>query len=299
MKFNLVGLDCQKIVETSILKIEYNVDLNNDDNCELKIIASDNYFNLKRESFNVVSKNIGYFTIFDFTNDVPGIFNGFNIKVIDNKSGIILFEYKYETPKQNIWIFGDSHSLHIKHDEVKNIIENNNYNLNCVGAHSLSLNRFINGDFIGYLNNYNIKETDYVFLYFGEIDFRYTIHKHCKEKNKNIYIECYHLMLGYLITVLKIKERYSNKVIVLSPNPPIGDDYLNDLVLGTEDDRKLCWDIFNMFWSKNSENYLNWTDNYKLNNGLINCELLKENDHHINNYSFFINTILKYINDEI
>jgi hypothetical protein len=299
MTFNLVNLDCKKITETSILKIEYLLESNCDDNCEIKIVASDVFFNLKRELINRVEKNIGYFTVFDYTNDVPGISEGFNIEVIDNKSGVILFKKNYRLPEKNIWIFGDSHALHIKNKEINNIIENTGYNLNCVGSHSLSLNRFINGDYIGYLEKYNIKKEDYIFLYFGEIDFRYTIHKHCENKNKNIYIECYNLMLDYLTAVKKIKEKYSNDIVILSPNPPMRDFYLKDLVLGTESDRKLCWDIFNIFWKKIGENYLDWTDNYKLSDGFINCEILKENDHHITDYFSFIKTITRYINNEI
>ncbi len=294
MNFKLISLDCEKIVETSILKIEYMIQSDTDDVYNLKVTTSDIFFNLNRYGNNEVHPNITYFTEFNYVNDVPGISDGFNIVITNDDNNEILFQKKYEVPNKNIWIFGDSHTLHIKDDRVRKICENNGYNLNCVGAHSLSLNRFVNGNFINYLQRYNIKTPDYIVFYLGEIDFRFTIHKHCQEKDKNIYQECYGLMIDYLKAIISIKKEYPNEIIILSPNPTMRDLYLDELVLGTEDDRKICWDIFNEFWKKTGERYLDWTDEYKLDDGMINCDLLIKNDHHINDYTMFIEKLIKW-----
>ena len=194
--FKLINLDCKKIVEKSIVRVEYMIESDIDETYILKIDVSDIFFNLKRECENQVNSNVIYFTEFNCVNDVPGISHGFNITI--KNADEILFSKKYLLPTKTIWIFGDSHTLHIKNDKVNEICENNGFNLNCVGVHSLSLNRFVNGDYINYLKQYEIKKEDYILFYLGEIDCRFTIHKHCKNKNLNIYHECYGLMVNYL-----------------------------------------------------------------------------------------------------
>ena len=293
-KFKLISLDYKKIVESSIVRIEYMIESHKDETYILNIEASDIFFNLKRECDNEVRTNIIYFTEFNFFNDVPGISDGFNILIKDKNTDETLFNEKYVKPNKTIWIFGDSHTLHMKNDKINELCKNNGYNLNCVGAHSLSLNRFVNGDFIGFLKKYDIKKTDCVLFYLGEIDFRFTIHKHCQNKNLNIYHECYGLMVDYLNVINKIKEEYSNEIMIISPNPPMRDLYLSELVLGNEIDRKLCWEIFDRFWKKSGIRYFDWTNDYKLTDGMINTALLIENDHHINDYTTFIEKLLKW-----
>jgi hypothetical protein len=293
-EFKLISLDSKKIVENSIVRVEYMIESDHDESYLLNIEASDIFFNLKRECDNQIRSNIIYFTEFNFFNDVPGISDGFNIIIKNKNTSEILFSTKYIKPNKTIWIFGDSHALHIKNEKIDEICENNGYKINCIGAHSLSLNRFVNGDFINYLRKYDIKKQDYILLYLGEIDFRFTIHKHCQNKNLNLYHECYGLMMDYLTTINKITEEYSNEIIVLSPNPPMRDLSLEELILGNENDRKLCWDIFDRFWKKSEIKYFDWTDEYKLSDGMINPDLLIENDHHINNYKMFIEKLIKW-----
>mgnify|MGYP007006549419 CR=1 FL=1 len=83
-----------------------------------------------------------------------------------------------------------------------------------------------------------------------------------------------------------IKKEYKNKLIIMSPLPPIRDGFLTKNILGSEFERILCWDIFDKFWSskENEIEYLDWTKKYKLNDNIINTNLLMPSDHHIKDY---------------
>ena len=73
------------------------------------------------------------------------------------------------------------------------------------------------------------------------------------------------LMDRYLNCILNIKNIYNNKIVILSPNPPL-ETYTNEnLIMGSKEDRMLCQKLFDSFWKKHDDvvHYINWTKKYQ------------------------------------
>jgi predicted O-methyltransferase YrrM len=161
---------------------------------------------------------------------------------------------------------------------------------------SLTLNKFVNGDYMSFLDSLPIMENDIIVFYLGEIDFRYNLHLAVNKKQLSTEKLVSDLLLEYHKTILKIKEQYNNHIVIMSPNPPMRDNHLSQFIEGSESSRILCWSMFDKFWKTNSNGeitYLNWTKKYTLEDKLINVDLLHENNHHIKNYDYCIDELSK------
>jgi len=245
---------------------------------------------------------IDYFVRFEIDvkakEEKPNCMFGF-ILICEDELGNVLFREEHFNlikaerlrPRDNdkvLWIIGDSNVwASFGNDEFK-YEDIGGYKPVRISVTSLSLNRFLKGKNTEFMLGLPIKDNDVISFYLGEIDFRYTIHKYVLSKNKNLIDSCNDLMDRYFSTLIKIKDYFpNNRIIVMSPNPPIPDGFHSDIemVKGSEQDRKECLNIFDKFWkSQNTFEYLNWTEKYKDNNGLINTNFLYDGNHHIKNH---------------
>ena len=163
----------------------------------------------------------------------------------------------------------------------------------------MSLNKFLMSDYMEYIENLNINSGDIICFYLGEIDIRIAIHRYCLEKNKNLEDSFLLLMERYLKCLISIKEKYKNRIIILSPNPPMENYHQQDLIAGTKEERIMCQNIFHNFWNHPSEvaEYLDWTSIYKKENGFVREDLLINNDHHLSDYNYMVTNLKKKINE--
>jgi predicted O-methyltransferase YrrM len=320
MKFNLIRLEEKQLIKESVCEIHYNV--SNDVNVEhkLKITILDPFFNIEYIPGSMVVdvfNDINYWVRFNVdeisNNEKPNLKFGVRIQVEDLSTNHIIYDEVIKTHHKSFemrnhslsnpeyleraWIIGDS-NVWASFGDTNNKFER-------IGRHvpirvsqtSLTLNRFVNGDFLGLLDSLPIQEKDVLVFYLGEIDFRYTIHKHCENKNITLKNACLELMDSYFNSILKIKEIYNNRIVILSPNPPMRDGFLHEYVLGTEDDRKLCSKLFDTYWKNKIGfiEYLDWTKDYTLPDGLIDTSKLCDNNHHIRYYNSIVNLLSKQL----
>lgn len=289
MKFELISINLKEIFEKKPFRVDYQITSNTGEIFNINIKVSD-FFSIPVNERDVsVPSNTPFFSSFN-----NGVWEyGFNLIVINNDDNSILFHQVYNPLNKKAWIIGDSHTIHLPDSNSKNA---DKYEVKKIGIHSLSLNRFISSDYIEFLNNIEIKKQDCLIFYLGEIDIRYTIHKHCREKNVGLQKTFNLLMEKYLECILHIKKHYNNKIVILTPNPPM-EDYESDLILGAKEDRLLCQNLFINFWKdkKYIVDYLDWTESYQLSTGFINPDLLNHNDHHINNNIHLLKLLENYL----
>jgi hypothetical protein len=293
LKITNINLD--EIFKNEIFYFNYIFD--SEQKTELNInIAVYDFFSLLINNTNlVIQSNITYYTSFDSTS-VSTWNYGFTLVISDNDTNKILFIKTYEPPirKKNAWLIGDSHTICIPEKELNTLTK---YNIKKISFKSLSLNRFLNQDYMKLLSNVNISKMDCLIIYLGEIDIRFTIHKHCKNKNINLEKSFDDLMNRYLNFILEIKKYYNNRIIIMSPNPPLESFQDKKFILGTKNERLLCQNLFQTFWKNKLDivEYFDWTTDYKLHTGFINPDFLLENDHHISNFTPLIN----YLEDKL
>lgn len=298
MSFRITVLDIKRIIETSNFRVDYIIENVDVDFVNVRFSIYDPFFNIqyipgsidvyaKVNNFNWVGFNVDTFA----NDEKPNFKFGFRLLVEDLDNGVILHDqlfknnFSYNKENKTVWIFGDSHAWESFGGYNYNPTNISGYDTMRVSLTSLSLNRFIKGDYLSFVNVHCIKPEDCLVFYLGEIDFRHAIHKYCLDKSLNLVRVCLDLMEDYYKAIMKIKETCNNRIIIMAPNPPIADNFLSeDLVLGTEKERKLCWDIFDYFWKNKDIEYLDWTKDYKDNNGLIDISKLNNKDIHILDY---------------
>jgi hypothetical protein len=317
MKFHFQSIDEEKLIKESFLKFSYSLIGEPGEKRNVRFRIFDPFFNVQYTpgSHDVsVETNVNYWVGFSVSPnenlEKPNLKFGFRIIADDIDSYEILYNEIHETHRvayemrgdapdktKRAWIIGDSHAwdsfIGPGNSRPPMLVD---YYPVRVSTMSFSLNRFVSGRYIDFMDKLPISSNDCIILYLGEIDFRYTIHKHCSRKGTKVSDECLSLMERYQHALTEICNRYPNRIIVMAPNPPMRDGYLSDLLLGNEEDRILCWKIFNDFWIENLKNnnrmeYLDWTAEYTKPDGMIDTSMLLEGDHHLKNTEDIINSL--------
>ena len=292
----ITNIDLDKIFNGDDFYFTYIFESLEDKKIKVNIGIYD-YFSLPVNNTNLeISTNIRYFTTFDKITSSTWRF-GFTIIISNEMTGEILFQKKYNPPikKNTIWLIGDSHVTHFPENKLSDA---SNYNIKKFGFESLSLNRFLNSDYLGLFNQLNVSIGDCFVFYLSEIDIRISIHRYSKNKKLNLEQTFNKLMDRYLNCILIIKNIYNNKIVILSPNPPL-ETYTNEnLIMGSKEDRMSCQKLFDSFWKKHHDvvHYINWTEKYQKVNGFMNVDFLIKNDHHIYNFEPFIHELKKELN---
>ena len=308
MKLTITSLDLEKIAETAFFEAHFFCESDIVKNHNIKISIYDPFFNIRyipgEHIMNVYSDKTRYWVGFDVDKtanlEKPNLKFGFRLVVEDTENSNTVYDKKHffspkkwisnidniRDNKKIVWIIGDSHAWECFGGYEHNPKNIGNYIPIRTSITALSLIKFIKGDYISFLNCLPIKKEDSLVFLLSSIDFQYSIHKHVSEKQKLLSNVCEELMEDYFDVIKIIKREYGNKLIIMSPLPPIRDGFLTKDISGSEFERILCWDIFDNFWSskENEIEYLDWTKKYKLNDNMINTDLLMPFDHHIKDY---------------
>jgi hypothetical protein len=287
----ITNINLNEIFENEVFVFNYIYESEKKIKLNINVTVYDFFSLLINNTSLKINSNVNYFTSFDSTFTTTWSY-GFTLVITNSNTNEILFLKTYEPPinKKNVWLIGDSHTINIPKNKLSKITK---YTVKKIGFKSLSLNRFINNDYMKFLKNFDIFKQDCLIFYLGEIDIRYTIHKHCKNKNINLEKSFIELMKRYLNCLLEIKNYYNVRIIVMSPNPPLESFHDEKLILGTKEERLLCQNLFQTFWEDNLNvvEYLDWTKDYISDNGFIKNNLLIDNDHHLIYFDSLINAL--------
>jgi hypothetical protein len=291
--FKITNINLNEIFKDEVFLFNFIFESEKKTELNINVYVYDFFSLLINNDSLTINSNINYFKSFNSTSASTWSY-GFTLVITNTNTGEILFTKKYEPPvkKKTAWLIGDSHAVIIPKNEL---IKIKKYDVKKIGFMSLSLNRFINNDYIKLLNNLNVSTNDCLIFYLGEIDIRFTIHKHCKNKNLNLKKSFNELMNRYLNCILEIKKYYNARIIIMSPNPPLEFFHDKNFILGTKDERLLCQNLFQTFWENKIDfvEYLDWTEDYKSQDGFIEQNFLLENDHHVNYFEPLINCLEK------
>lgn len=297
-------IDDGKLINSSTIEFGFHIISDKQERLTFKVY--DPFFNIQYIPGDYAIdaiQGVNYWVRFEIdlraNSEKPNTKFGFILTCEDEEGSIILEKTHLINGKANhlrpdqesniLWIIGDSNAWSSFGNDEFRYDEIGGYRPVRISVTSLSLNRFINGNNLDLMLGLPIRENDCIAFYLGEIDFRYAIHKYVENKSKDLRSSCLDLMERYLVSLMNIRTYFrNNRIIVLSPNPPIPDNYHYDvsMVMGTESDRTLCFNIFNEFWSSQKEfEYLNWSQEYMDASGLMNIENLYEGNHHIKEHT--------------
>jgi predicted O-methyltransferase YrrM len=299
MEIFITYIDDEKLINSST--VDFGFYITGEDTRRLTFKIYDPFFGVQYipgEHTVVATPGINYWVRFEIdiraNEEKPNTRFGF-ILTCENEEGNIILEKKHSInkkaynlrPKTNenvLWIIGDSNAWASFGNDEFRYSDIAGYKPVRISVTSLSLNRFINGKNVEFMLGLPIRENDCIVFYLGEIDLRYTIHKHSETSGETIEDSCTNLLNRYFNTLIEIRKYLDNRIIVISPNPPIPDNYHYDanLVKGNEKDRVLVFSIFNEFWNTQNEfEYLDWSSEYMDDKGLIDIANLYPGNHHI------------------
>jgi hypothetical protein len=247
---------------------------------------------------------------------------GITVSFIDSKNRDILSTHNLQTRKVNIdkrsfgqdfsikntWIIGDSHVNHNFIFGLDYNVENYKTNkkiINPVAQPLLSINRFVNSDYIDYLKNIPIYDGDDICFYLGEIDTRVGIFRNSRLKGISSIDHTITLIERFVKTLDLIQKHFSKcKFYYILPNPPIQDGWIygpnKQLFLedSTEQERYLVRYLFEEIimdrMNKLNVEIINFSSNYVKSNGFVDENFLIENNHHFKYPNNFLSLTKEY-----
>jgi hypothetical protein len=212
------------------------------------------------------------------------------------------FWNKYDHSRKNFWVLGDSNVAYTLsgHDSeffTEKVV------INPISHHELSLNRFCNSDWQSFLRTIPFYEGDVLALMLGEIDLRTAVFRNAENKHMPIEVQLSKLLMKAQAVIEEIRKIYPKlKVGVIAPPPPLRDGTVRDqewkLLLGTEPERMALRELFDKFFQKTDVDfYWDCYDSYRDSEGFMKRELQLDEDHHINNGSFFLESLKQNISN--
>jgi hypothetical protein len=316
ISININNIDVETAINNAILKINFTTLGLNDQQQTISVKISDPYFDIPY-SPEIINVNCidgpNYFVNFTIGSHFGkhnrlGFKGGVHYLVFEKK----FFFYKNYLPLRNIsqqypmnykrlWIIGDSN--------VWGTFGNDEYTPEPIHDYlpiryshpSLSLHRFLNKDNKSFIDLLPIEDGDIIAFYLGEIDTRYGLPKSSQEKNTSISHLTNKLLFKYKEFLQTfISKHPNNKVIVMSPNPPIKNGLIDEekerqLIKGTNNERKYCVDSFDEFFSNENFLYFNWKKDYTDNFGFVDPNFLFDNDFHIKEYNQILKSFSEFI----
>lgn len=212
--------------------------------------------------------------------------------------------------KKNTWIIGDSHVNHnliFGFDYNVDLYENDKTIINPVAHPLLSINRFINSDYIAFIKTLPIFDSDDICFYFGEIDTRVGIIRNSEIKNISYVTQTINLLQRFIDSILHIQKEFPKcKIYYILPNPPIQDGWIygDNLKLFFNDSseknrflvRYIFEDIIKKELDKIGVEIIDLNKHYIKKNMFVDEKFLIENNHHFKYPNNFLHLLKDIFN---
>lgn len=333
-KIFITKINSREMIYDSVLRIEFNVKSESSANeIKLRVRSYDPFFNINYSpyyhDFSIYKNNsndfiyYNYFFGFDLERDINferlNYRGGVRITFEDlDTNEIILdetFKFNFKIPEfrnkridgenltsKRLWIIGDSNVWTSFGGTVNTILNPIAGYIPVRYTHpSLTLHKFLNGNYLDFLNILPVKKEDVFLFYLGDSDLRYSTIKTHFNKKIDLEFLTKKLVCDYFNVLNTISENYKdNKILIMSPNPPCRDNHikyeLSHYVAGTESDRLYCYNLFKMYCKKHvilnkKYQFIDWTDEYTDKDGLSLNSKFYPNDFHIQDCENLINYI--------
>lgn len=320
---NINDINIDSAINDAILIVHFTTSGLDDIPNKISVKISDPYFDIPYSPESVELEcidGINYFVSFMIGNhfgkyDRLGFKGGVHLRfyvggelVFDknfkfNKNYLPLRKLSYEYPinYKRLWIIGDSNAWGTFGGDEYSMEQMDDFLPIRYSHPSLSLYRFLNKDNKSFIELLPIEDNDVILFYLGEIDTRYGLIRTSQNKKISLTHITNNLLFKYKIFLTEFIEKYpNNKVVIMSPNPPIKNGVISnekeiELLSGSNNDRKLCVDLFDNFFSNENFLYFNWKKEYSDNFGFVNESFLYENDFHIRDYNTIIKSLSNFI----
>jgi len=267
-----------------------------------------------------VKKNVNYWISDEYPHKFESIYNNdLILKIVDCETDEVIFEKFLKTSstninkrslgsnfdKKNTWVIGDSHTNHFMSYGLKydvNLFQTNSTIINPAAFPLLSINRFVNIDYLKLLGSFPIFDGDDICFFIGEIDTRVGIIRNSKLKNKTNIEQLTQLVARFIDVIKKIKEKYpTNKIYYILPNGPIRTDFVEEskrersFDCGTEKQRFLVRNMFEELiiseMKKIDVKVFDIYKNYLDDDGYVDGKYLIEGDHHFKTPNTFLSSL--------
>lgn len=326
LKFNFVAIDFVRAFVDGQLEIKFFLTDNNENENirHIKIITTDPYFDLihyPSEFENHVPLNTNWFMEFYLNSDFGyahklGYKGGVHLRVLDMSNNELIFDKviwmfkKYLPLRQNsaqipnhvprVFAIGDSHVWH--NFGGRNFTTANGYPIIKYSVPSLTMNRFISGNYKEFVDFLPIEANDILLFNFGEIDLRNSFMKHAIKYGKDVKEVIYQTCQKYLMVVKEISSYYPKcEILLTTPNFPISEELAPDVshfapIYGTEDERKMMYHFFvTLIKTQPFFRVLDCPTIYRDNNGCISTEYLEPKDIHVSDFQYFVKDLNEFI----
>lgn len=312
--FELKEFDIYKENDKYIIKI-FLENKSNIEN-EIKIVLEDSIFGLCNRTTNIkFGPNLVHWMAWDLVqdnahNETRGLqmqaLWGSKLKLYQDDHHIKTFDLKYNftnlklreginkfSPfkKKKFWILGDSHAGYYTNTTSVDYLKTEKYDIVPMSVMALTLHKLMNSDWDRWLDSLPIFEDDIVAFDIGEIDLRCNLFLVSEKKGIKVENLLDNLIKDYFEFILKLRNKFKDKLVILSPNRPIKDGYLTGnlsfykLDISNQKERVKIWEKFNTklveFCTSNSIKYWDVKSMYADIDGTLFNEVLYHNDIHI------------------
>lgn len=210
-----------------------------------------------------------------------------------------------EFDRPNFWVIGDSNVGFYFSNKKDVDLDQGNWTLNYCSHLALSLNRFLNSDSKRFLLTLPIMDGDVISFCLGEIDLRVALMKRAAKKSCSPEHLLSKILHRYVDFIQEMKSTYPEcKIAVIMPNPPLRDGIISDshLIRGNEKERLELWYQFYGYLKaeedlKNIDYFFRVMDDYTDEAGFLREDML-EDTHHVNDGTFFLNSLIQQIRDK-
>ena len=326
LKFNFITIDFVRAFVDAQLQIKFFLtDSDENENIRhIKIITTDPYFDLihyPSEFEYHIPLNTNWFTEFYLNYDYAyahrlGYKGGVHIRVLDISNNELIFDKviwmfkKYLPLRQNsfeipnhvprVFAIGDSHVWH--NFGGRNFTTANGYPIIKYSVPSLTMNRFISGNYKEFVDFLPIEENDILLFNFGEIDLRNSFMKHAIKYGKDVKQVIYATCQKYFMVVKEISSYYPKcKILLTTPNFPISEELAPDVaelvsICGTIDERKMMYEFFvTLIKTQPFFRVLDCPEIYRDTNDSMKTEYLGTKDIHVSDFQYFLKDLEEFI----
>jgi hypothetical protein len=205
---------------------------------------------------------------------------------------------------QNVWFLSDSNGYHYFSKYRYNSDEYffNDKVLMSIDVPELSVNRFVNSNYIDFFETLPLFKGDIIILNLGEIDCRVAFYRNAKNKNRSLIEQINNISDRYIESIKKLINHFENiEFIVCLPHPPLRDgwvkEYDNNHLLNesTEKDRMFIREYFIRYITQKLNDlnvrYLNPFVGLEDEQGFIYGEYLLPFDNHTRDNEIVLNEL--------
>lgn len=215
-------------------------------------------------------------------------------RAISYGSREVTSESPYDSPR--LFMIGDSHTWTNFGQHSEGISKVGSHTMIRHVIYGVSSHTFWTGDFKGYLRMLPVESQDSFLFSFGTYDFRKGAFKISEKRGVPLNEIVYQTLFQKFYKLRYLREQYpDNHFIICSIVPPVRENFLSEdirqefLWRSRDEERVQIYETYVEFWKRHinflpNASFLDWTEEYKDEDGFCIPEMMRPGDIHVGNY---------------